>query len=813
MNNTAQTGGTADVDIDAPQAWDLTTGSNDVVVGIVDTGINYNHPDLQTNVWVNPGEIAGNSIDDDGNGVIDDIHGFNAIDSTGNPNDDNGHGSHVSGTIAGRGNNNSGVAGVNWQTKLMGLKFLDGSGSGSISAAITAIEYAVNMKNRGVNIRVLSNSWGGGGFSQALEDAITQANQAGILFVAAAGNDNNNNDSNPTYPAGYEVTNVLSVAALDHNGNRAYFSNYGETTVDLAAPGVDILSTSLGQGYATLSGTSMATPHVSGVAALVLSREPNLTVTALKDRLINTIKPLAQLTYQMRAPGIVSASRALTSQLTPLPPQPDEVSYTKSSEAFGYDTNLGTLLSAGDDEYKLVTLPFNFRYYGKQTTRIAISTNGRAVPLLDSQALPTDADFSNQMRPGILVYHDDLLASPYSAQGGVWYKTEGSKAIFTWLSVNYGLRSENNPRGEIRFQLQLYADGKIAFHYLDTDTGHVELDNGTSASVGIVHITGTAGDNITVSNNASNPNELGNGKAVSFKVSSKRAYSDFDGDGVSDLVVYRPTNGQWFILPSASKFTFSTYRTYQLGLPGDLPLIGDFDGDNISDMAVWRPKTGEWFYRLSSNNFATYTSIQWGLKGDKPITGDYDGDGKTDFTAYRPKTGQFFTLKSSSGYNRAAAINGNAAALSVINLGSIDNDAVVGRFTNTGQDEYATVWQVARFWTVKNINNQMLFSLPWGNPGDLAFSADVDGDKLSDRVVARKNGTNWTWYTSFTAGGAEVKTFGSSNEIPQCSRDFDGDGKTDPATFYNPTGMWRIMLSSTGKTASYQFGLPGDVQP
>ncbi|WP_428267305.1 S8 family serine peptidase [Haliangium sp.] len=281
--------------ISAPDAWDTTVGSQDVVVGIIDTGISYGHEDLAANVFVNPGEIAGNGVDDDGNGFIDDVHGINAITGTGDPDDDNDHGSHVAGTIGGVGDNGIGVVGVNWQVSLMGLKFLSASGSGSTADAITCIDYAVDMRNRGVNLRVLSNSWGGGGFSQALEDAISAANDAGILFVAAAGNSATDNDVSPHFPSSYEVDNVLAVASTDSGDNLSSFSCFGTTSVDLGAPGSSILSTIPGNSYATFSGTSMATPHVSGAAALVLSINDTLSVTELKTLLMDSGDPIAAL--------------------------------------------------------------------------------------------------------------------------------------------------------------------------------------------------------------------------------------------------------------------------------------------------------------------------------------------------------------------------------------------------------------------------------------------------------------------------------------------------------------------------------------
>ena len=289
MNNTGQTGGTADADIDAPEAWDISTGDSSIVVGVIDTGVNYNHPDLVDNAWINPGEIAGNGVDDDGNGWVDDVHGINAIVGDGDPDDDHDHGSHCSGTIGATGNNNLGVVGVNWVTSIAGCKFLDSGGSGSTDDAITCVDYFVDLKNnRGINIRVLSNSWGGGGFSQGLFDSIEAANAADILFVAAAGNSSLDNDSSPHYPSSYENENVFAIASTDHNDNTSSFSNFGATSVDLGAPGTDILSTVQGTGYDTFSGTSMATPHVAGAAALVWSVNPALLDTEVKQLLMDS---------------------------------------------------------------------------------------------------------------------------------------------------------------------------------------------------------------------------------------------------------------------------------------------------------------------------------------------------------------------------------------------------------------------------------------------------------------------------------------------------------------------------------------------
>jgi len=273
LHNTGQTGGTSDADIDAPEAWDISIGSSDVVVAVIDTGVDYGHEDLAANMWTNPLEIPGNGIDDDGNGYIDDIYGIDAINNDSDPFDDNGHGTHVSGTIGAVGDNGIGVAGVNWDVKIIGCKFLGSSGWGYTDDAVECLQYIKGLRDRGVNIIVTSNSWGGGDYSQSLYDAINA--QREILFMAAAGNSGADNDSYDSYPANYYLPNLLSIAATDHSDALASFSEYGRRSVHVGAPGVSILSSFPGNSYSSMSGTSMATPHVSGLAALLKASDPS----------------------------------------------------------------------------------------------------------------------------------------------------------------------------------------------------------------------------------------------------------------------------------------------------------------------------------------------------------------------------------------------------------------------------------------------------------------------------------------------------------------------------------------------------------
>lgn len=314
LRNTGQKSGKVGADIEAVTAWDQTTGSPNVVVGIIDSGIRHTHQDLEANMWVNPGEVPDNGLDDDDNGYIDDVHGINAITGSGDPMDDEGHGSHCAGTIGATANGGGAHVGVAWNVSLMGLKFLSAKGSGKNSNAIECIDYAIEM-----GVDILNNSWGGGGFSQALFDAINRSREAGILFVVAASNEGTNNDTTARYPSNFAVANIISVAALDRTDKLAGFSNYGATTVHLGAPGVDIYSTTADSdsSYDTYDGTSMAAPHVSGVAALVKSRFPSLTVAELKARLVANTRPVTALNGRTITGGAVSAKRALDNATTP----------------------------------------------------------------------------------------------------------------------------------------------------------------------------------------------------------------------------------------------------------------------------------------------------------------------------------------------------------------------------------------------------------------------------------------------------------------------------------------------------------------
>jgi len=306
--------------INAERAWDRTTGTRTgPIVAVLDTGCDVTHPDLVNNLWTNPGEIPGNGVDDDENGVVDDVHGYNAIDNSGNLSDDYDHGTHCAGTVAAEGNNGQGVTGVNWQAQVMPIKFMDADGNGTTAALIRGVLYAERM-----GAKITSNSYGGE-FNRAEYEVFREASNT--LHLCAAGNEGRDNDvgqyyldRSASYPATYDLPHIVSVGASSRRDRLASFSNYGAKTVDLAAPGTSILSTVPGGGYATKSGTSMATPHVAGAATLIATLYPEATPAEIKARLLNSATPLPGLQGQVLTGGQLNAAAALEPAGPPPPP-------------------------------------------------------------------------------------------------------------------------------------------------------------------------------------------------------------------------------------------------------------------------------------------------------------------------------------------------------------------------------------------------------------------------------------------------------------------------------------------------------------
>ena len=414
LHNTGQTGGTEDADVDAVEAWDLQTGSLENIVGVVDTGIDYTHPDLYLNVWLNEDEVPATMLaqivdtnndglltfhdlnapenwrpgnpaslvvdnnntgfidggdlladprwsdgtDTDLNGFVDDLVGWDFVNNDNDPMDDNRHGTHVAGTIGAIGNNGVGVAGINWDVRLMGLKFIAASGVGSSDDAQTALAYAQQE-----GARMTNNSWGGGPFSQSFLNSVIANDEAGMLFVAAAGNSNGNNDLLSAYPSNYDVKNVIAVSATDHNDEYAGFSSYGATRVHLAAPGNAVLSTTLSRSYTALSGTSMATPHVAGAAALIWAEHPFAAHDEIKQILLETVDPIEDPVKTTITNGRLNIERALsrfeTDEIAPA-----AITDLVASGATRYSANL-TWTATGDDGLEGDARSYDIRYSTK----------------------------------------------------------------------------------------------------------------------------------------------------------------------------------------------------------------------------------------------------------------------------------------------------------------------------------------------------------------------------------------------------------------------------------------------------------------
>ncbi len=367
FHNTGTSGGVADADIDAVEAWDSTTGSSSVVVAVVDEGIDLNHPDLAGNIWVNPSEIPDNGIDDDGNGYVDDVNGwdFKHGDATvydGSSEDQ--HGTEVAGIIGAVGNNGTGVSGICWNVRIMPVKFIS-FGSGTVSDAILALDYAVQN-----GARVINCSWGGTSYSEALKSAFQDALDAGVLVVTSAGNSGVNTDTSSHYPSNYDLANILSVAATDKNDTLSSFSNYGLTTVDLGAPGSSIYTTTPEKGYAYFSGTSAAAPFVTGAAALALSVDSGLSMQDLKDDILNSVDAVDSLTGKTVTGGRLNINNLI--RQIGSPDSDGDGMPNRFEIQYGLDPNDATDADADPDGDGLT----NFQEYQNATSPVSKDTDG-----------------------------------------------------------------------------------------------------------------------------------------------------------------------------------------------------------------------------------------------------------------------------------------------------------------------------------------------------------------------------------------------------------------------------------------------------
>ena len=490
LDNQGQMLGTPDADIDAPEAWDITTGSSSVIVGVVDTGVDYEHPDLNPNMWTNTVELNGlPGEDDDGNGIVDDIYGMCSLNgtTTGDPMDGHGHGTHCAGILGAAGNDYRGMCGVNWTVGIMALRFMDDNGYGLESDAATCIDYAVAH-----GVDVLSNSYGGPDWSDTLLAAIQNANAAGVLFCTSAGNETMDNDVVPSYPACYDVPNIIAVTSTGGSDNISYFSNYGRTTVDVGAPGEAIWSTFPGNDYQLLDGTSMACPFVAGIAALVKANEPAITLSELYDRVMWTGDPCFDLRETTLTGLRVNAYNALMSiysvRITSTSPIPDGTvgqSYSHTLEAVGFsppytwswsepeyvEREVANGFVAGgaariwqaDEGMWHLSLPFAFPFFGETHNDVYVCSNGY-LEFADSTPVPDEVSDVSLMikKKMIAVYWSDLTTDPSSGDLDIYvWQPDADSICVRWQAQE----AEWLLGFPINVSVVLHSDGRIDLHY------------------------------------------------------------------------------------------------------------------------------------------------------------------------------------------------------------------------------------------------------------------------------------------------------------------------------------------------------------
>lgn len=585
MDNTGQTGGTYDADIDAPEAWNISTGSRRVIVAVIDTGVDYTHEDLAENMWTNSGEIPDNGIDDDHNGFVDDYYGWDFAYDDNNPMDVYFHGTHVSGTIGGAGNNGKGVAGVSWDVSIMAVKFIGDDGWGYTSDAIEAINYATMM-----GADVMSNSWGGGEYSSALEAAIRAADEAGILFVAAAGNYAENTDDFPAYPAGYDVPNVLSVAATDHNDSIAYFSNFGNLTVDLGAPGVDILSSVPGNGYSSYSGTSMAVPHVSGAAALLKAFNPTLTHYEIKNILMNSVDSLPSLNGKTVTGGRLNIHKAINiaSRQVNLIKNPGFESGTSSWLFFPNGTEKFSVVSPG--------------YEGTKAARLALDKNGTNIQLYQTNViLEPKGIYRLSFAANSTTGHDVMMRlyqhfSPYTDYGLTRTFNLGTnwETFTTEFTATNIVNAVND--GRLVFWLAPFAESGDIYYIDDVELVKIGVDNNPPMVIRNTPIEGNSP--VTTQINVTFSEAMNKTSAQSAFSTSPAITGNFSWNG--NTMLYTPR----------SNLTYEAKFTVTIGTGAK-----DLAGNSLQSSFRWQFGTG----RVHNINKGTnYTTIQAAIDDASP---------------------------------------------------------------------------------------------------------------------------------------------------------------------------------------------------
>ncbi len=763
LRNTGQTIGQTGLpgsDINATAAWDITTGSASVVVGVVDTGVDYNHPDLAANMWSNPGAKG---HPDCAAGT----HGFNAITNTCDPQDDHSHGTHVAGTIGAVGNNGLGVAGVNWTTSIMALKFIASSGYGTTADAIQAIEFAVQAKIDGVNVRVLNNSWGGGPFSKALLDEINRANENDILFVAAAGNDGTSNDVYPHYPSNYATPNMISVAATDNRDNTAWFTNYGPTTVHLGAPGVSTYSTVPGSGYASYSGTSMASPHVAGVAALILAQSPGLTTAEVKAEILDNTDPVASLSGKTITGGRLNAARALG-----VPPGP--------TFALSIAPAYRSVLPGGATSYTVTITPAN-GFSGAVSLAVTGHPAGSTATFSPASATTSSTlTISTAASTSIASY---LLAITGTSGDLVRTATATLHVVSTLPAsacpsfAPYTYFAVSSPTSVTTGDFNRDGITDVAFASVNTNTVGVRLGTGAGAFQA----------------------------AASFDAGSAPlsvAVGDFNGDGKPDLASANSGSNDVSVLLGNGNGSFESDIAYAAGTSPFAVATGDFDRDGVLDLAVANNSSSNVSILLGQGDGTFGAAVHYGAASG-PFAlevADLDGDGSLDLAVADFNDGTVSILLGNGDGTFAATVDYDAATNpSSVAAGDFNGDGIADLAVSNHGSNDVSILLGAGDGTFAAAVNHAAGSGPYS-----VAVGDFNGDGTADLAVANGTSANVSILMGLGTGAFSAAVHYTARYEPnQVSvADFDGDGRDDLAVANVASNAISIHLNNGVCSAS-----------
>lgn len=473
LNNFGQSDGLFGADIDADTAWSNLNSASNIIVAVVDSGLRVTHQDIAANLWVNPGEIPGNGVDDDGNGAVDDVHGLNStgVSPSGNVTDYFGHGTHVAGIVGAVGNNGLGVSGIAWNVRIMPCRFLDDFGNGYATDLIECLNYARTNGAKVVNCSFETP----GPINNSLSNAFWNLRNAGIVVVAAAGNSGLDTDVAPRYPACFAIDNIISVMASTRNDTYLGY-NYGATTIDLAAPGIDIYSTYYrsDSDYYPMSGTSMATPCAAGAVALVMAKFPGLTAQQVVNRVLSTVDKLPEFSGLCATGGRLNLARALSGGFM-----------IRDGSYAWVPTNGMTSLALTDNGVSSAQfLDFTFSYAGRNYTNLYVGANGILGFLSLSLSASSNADLPTSTLPNSIIcpFWDDLNPA---GGGQIWFGTRGNapnrSAVVTWTDVPHRLSSST----KFSFQAILYENQNIRFQYARVNSGNGQYIQGKSATIGL----------------------------------------------------------------------------------------------------------------------------------------------------------------------------------------------------------------------------------------------------------------------------------------------------------------------------------------